>query len=181
MATQNAMRVQEWLTLLPHPYQMRALMNMEVAKRIGYMGPVKYEMRSALRTAFNFRRTPEGYKFWHQLAEGYNFGDPLPDIPTSDMHARMPKDTYAVVDPYEALSQTQMDHLDMATIGKTWLYHGKAIFCYHFPGSTSSEFIALIPQSMIPKLNPIQVQDIEADRVIFASPTRIKMGGFFMK
>jgi len=66
--------IKEHLQDLPHPARVFALENMwwEDAEN-------KYETRAqALDMAFNWSRSPQGYKYWHNIHAALIGNDPLP-------------------------------------------------------------------------------------------------------
>ena len=66
--------IENWLQDLPEPYRSQALKNMwwEDAHTAAH------SLEYALHQAFNWSKSPEGYKYWHNYHAGLVGNDPLP-------------------------------------------------------------------------------------------------------
>jgi len=66
--------IEQWLQQLPEPARSQALTNMWWEDRNS-----RYpSLEQALPQAFNWSRSPEKYKYWHNIHAGLIGNDPLP-------------------------------------------------------------------------------------------------------
>jgi len=59
--------IKEWLEQLPEPYRKQALQNLDPAET----HTLREDMSSALDIAFLWKPSPEGWRYWEELAHEY--------------------------------------------------------------------------------------------------------------